>query len=118
LGLYVVVLTAVGTPPVGPVPSWVKVRPLPGARGTVDGAAPLLLDDTQILGARTLEVFERRVWQLRSPSDVEDLGKHEFQWNPAYEKLILHGLWVWRDTVFRQRLSSGTELRYGRHGAR
>jgi len=36
-----------------------------------------------------------------SQSGVEQLARQEFEWNPAWEQLTLHGVWIWRDGARR-----------------
>jgi hypothetical protein len=99
--LLVALLTALPLPKVEPIPTWVTPVEAP-TKTTDDTATPLLLNDEQIRVEKTVEYFERRVWLARTLSGVESLAQHEFEWDPASEKMVLHGVWIWRDGKRRQ----------------
>jgi transglutaminase-like putative cysteine protease len=94
------VLAALALPPSGPAPSWVEPVELPTSGG-VDGASRLLLHDVQVRLGKQEERFEHLAWKVLSQTGVEALSRQEFEWDPAWEKLELHGVWIWRDGTRR-----------------
>jgi hypothetical protein len=102
--LAVLAAVAVSTfplPPVAEVPTWVEPVELPAAPANASGATQLLLIDSQVRVEKTVEHFRRRAWKVLSQSGVEQLARQEFEWNPAWEQLTLHGVWIWRDGARR-----------------
>jgi transglutaminase-like putative cysteine protease len=88
-------------PPVGPTPAWVIANEVPTPTRALDGAKHLLLSDMQVRAGAQLEVYTRQVWKVVSLVGVDGLSAHELEWNPAFETLTLHGVWVVRDGVRR-----------------
>lgn len=96
-GLLLVALAALPLPPVGPAPAWVEPIEVPSKKIAPDGATRLLLIDSQLRVEKTVEQFEHQAWKVLSQTGVAELAKQEFEWDPAYEQLTLHGVWIWRD---------------------
>ena len=99
--LLAMVLTAFPLPPVGDPPAWVQPVELPTQKVPPDGASRLLLDDTQLRAEKTVEEYHHKAWKVLSQTGVGDLAKQEFEWDPSWEQLQLHGVWIWRDGVRR-----------------
>jgi transglutaminase-like putative cysteine protease len=86
---------------VKPVPAWVDrdvpdlstSLPAAGARG---GLVNALVDD-QINVGRAVEHYVRRVRRVVSAAGVENAGQIELEFDPTYERLVLHGIHVWRN---------------------
>ena len=101
LALILAVVAAFPLPPTGPVPSWVEEVELPTAPGVADGASRLLLRDVQVRLGKTEERFDHMAWKVLSQTGVQALSRQEFEWDPAWEELKLHGVWIWRDGARR-----------------
>lgn len=99
--LLAAVLTAFPLPPVGEPPAWVEQVEIPTTKIAPDGASRLLLDDTQVRVGKTVEEFQHRAWKVLSQTGVGKLAKQEFEWDPSWEQLQLHGVWIWRDGARR-----------------
>lgn len=93
----VLVLSSLPLPPVGPAPAWVEALDTPAPPDKPSGASHTLLHDTQVRVADSVETYERRVWKVLNQPGVEALATQQLEWNPAYETLTLHGVWVWRN---------------------
>jgi hypothetical protein len=85
-------------PKLWPIAPWVAPLAISQDRAD-DSAAPLLLEDVQVLADKNLEVFHHRAWLARTLSGASELSNHEFQWDASYETLHIHGVWIWRNGV-------------------
>ena len=83
---------------VAPAPSWALGEGQEPASADVTGDEEFRLDDEQIRfeGAKT-EDFHRRVWKLLSQSGLENDAQVRMSFEPAYEALVIHEIWVERD---------------------
>ncbi len=91
-----VALVIAATPAVGPTPSWVVSVEYPFT-STAEGAWVGLLTDRQVRVASTVETYARDAWLVRTLDGVSALATQEFEWDPAWQSLTIHGIWVWRD---------------------
>lgn len=96
LAFALTVVAALELPPTGPVPSWVEPVEVPTSAVT-DGASRLLLHDVQLRLGKEEERFDHLAWKVLSQTGVESLSRQEFEWDPSWEQLQLHGVWIWRD---------------------
>ena len=99
--LLAALVAALPLPPVGEPPAWVEAVEVPTAKGAPDGASRLLLNDTQVRVEKTVEEYQHSAWKVLSQTGVANLAKQEFEWDPAWEQLTLHGVWIWRDGTRR-----------------
>jgi hypothetical protein len=85
---------------VGPAPAWVSPLPLPmpAARGADQegGGVEYLLVDDQIRAAPPLERHRHVVMEVTSTAGVENASELRIDFDPSYERLVLHGAWVVR----------------------
>lgn len=96
LALVLTVVAALELPPTAPVPAWVEPVEVPTS-SAADGASRLLLHDVQLRLGKDEERFDRLAWKVLSQTGVESLSRQEFEWDPSWEQLQLHGVWIWRD---------------------
>ncbi|HEV8432515.1 MAG TPA: DUF3857 and transglutaminase domain-containing protein [Thermoanaerobaculia bacterium] len=87
---------------VGPAPKWIDTI-------NVDTTASLpadevrygtyaLLDDHQVsAGAKTTTNYYRRVRKIISPTGVQNASEVSFDFDPTYERLVLHDITILRD---------------------
>lgn len=83
---------------IGPAPKWVDVQ-VPEFNPT-DTSAPqyLALKDKQVLlSDGGVSTYVRQVRVLRQPSGVEQGSQVQIEFDPSYQKLVLHQLAIWRD---------------------
>jgi transglutaminase-like putative cysteine protease len=83
-----------------PAPRWVIAPPPPSdARaGSDESALEYPLDDTQVrVSDRTVEHYRHIRFRPRSPKQLEEGSQVELEFNPAYERLIIHHAVVERD---------------------
>lgn len=81
-----------------PIPKWVDAIDVPSSPTKAEGSDAWLLEDEQILAdSKGVQTFHRSVWKVLSSAGIEALAHREFEWNPAWETLRLHGVWIWRD---------------------
>jgi transglutaminase-like putative cysteine protease len=103
---------ASGTPPasahrVGPPPAWVEWLPLPAATDAPGGDRVALLVDDQIsLNGPEPERFYRRVSRVTGSTGIEDAGDFSVEYDPSFERVVLHGVWVERGGERTDRLAS------------
>ncbi len=95
-GLLLAALAALPLPPVGPAPAWVEPIEVPTKKVAPDGATRLLLIDSQLRVEKTVEQYEHHAWKVLSQTGVAELAKQELEWDPSFEQLTLHGVWIWR----------------------
>src|SRR5690606_18645977 len=91
-----------------PVPDWVDWKPLPEPpEGPAGGDRIALLNDDQIslLGDQSRR-FYRRASRVASAAGVASAGDFSISYDPAHEKVRLHGIWVERKGVRSDRLAS------------
>jgi len=85
---------------IAPEPSWVAPAPTaPTERAPADESVlEYLLDDTQErVTAKTVERYRHIRFRPRSPAQVEDGSQVELDFNPAFERLVIHHVRVERD---------------------
>lgn len=86
---------------VGPAPKWIDTV-------TVDTNATLpagearygtyaLLDDHQINAGKTTANYYRRVRKVLSPTGVQNASEISFDFDPTFERLVLHDITILRD---------------------
>lgn len=89
-------VAALPLPPVTAPPAWVEAVELPSVEGEPGGSTRVLVDDTQVRAGKVLEVYQRRVWKVLSQTGVEELARQELEWDPSWQQLELHGVWLHR----------------------
>ncbi len=94
-------LAASTAPSFGPTPDWVVPLEVP-LTSDLEGSWVTLLSDRQLRAATSVEVYTRDVWLVRTLSGVTSLATQEFEWEPSWESLTIHGIWVWRDGKRRE----------------
>ena len=99
--LLAAVVAAFPLPPVGDPPAWVQPVEIPTVKVVPDGASRLLLNDTQLRAEKSVEEYHHKAWKVLSQTGVAELAKQEFEWDPSWEKLQLHGVWIWRGGLRR-----------------
>ncbi len=85
---------------IAPEPSWVVPAPLaPAERAPADESVlEYLLDDTQErVTAKTVERYRHIRFRPRSPAQVEEGSQVELDFDPAFERLVIHHARVERD---------------------
>src|SRR6185437_10954224 len=85
---------------IAPEPSWVAPAPTaPTEQAPPDESVlEYLLDDTQErVTAKTVERYRHIRFRPRSPAQVEDGSQVELDFNPAFERLVIHHVRVERD---------------------
>jgi len=85
---------------VAPAASWVAPSPVvPTERAPADESVDeYLLDDTQVrVSAKTVEYYRHLRYRPRSPAQVEGGSQLEIDFNPAFERLVIHAARVERD---------------------
>jgi transglutaminase-like putative cysteine protease len=85
---------------IAPEPSWAIPAPdAPAARAPADeGVAEYLLDDSQErVTSKAVERYRHVRYRPRSPAQVEDGSQLELDFNPAFERLVIHHARVERD---------------------
>lgn len=86
---------------VGPAPKWVDTvsvdtnATLPA--GEVRYGTYALLDDHQVNAGATTTNYYRRVRKVISPTGVQNASEVSFDFDPTYERLILHDITILRD---------------------
>lgn len=94
---------------VAPEASWVVPSPVaPKERAPADESVDdYLLDDTQVrVSAKTVEYYRHLRYRPRSPSQVEAGSQLEVDFNPAFERLVIHSARVERDGRVVARLAA------------
>ena len=84
----------------GPEPSWVVPAPAaPGPNASPDASVALYpLDDTQErVTAKTAERYRHFRYRPRSPVQVEEGSQVEIDFNPAFQRLVIHYVRVERE---------------------
>lgn len=99
---WLMVVVAAPLPPTAPPPAWVEAVDVPKPVVASTEPVVMLLRDTQIrAGAGPREWFEHHAWQVQTLKGIAELAQQQFVWEPTYEKLTLHGAWIWRNGVRR-----------------
>jgi transglutaminase-like putative cysteine protease len=85
-----------------PVPAWVQVAPMPDAGDatpTSDGTRYLLLDD-QVDARRATPAWYRRIAsRLDHARALADGGQITIDFQPEYQRVVVHAVDVWRNGV-------------------
>ncbi|HEX6737564.1 MAG TPA: DUF3857 domain-containing protein, partial [Vicinamibacteria bacterium] len=85
---------------VAPAAAWVEELPLP-----TDAVVPsrevtygryYLIDDFQAQVATTTARYHRRAWQVLSTAGVQEASEIRMDFDPSYERLIIHDVRLWR----------------------
>ncbi len=86
---------------VGPAPKWIDTvsvdtsATLPAAE--VRYGTYALLDDHQVSAGATTTNYYRRVRKVISPTGVQNASEVSFDFDPTYERLVLHDITILRD---------------------
>jgi len=98
---------------VAPRPGWVDPRPVssngqpraPAAEGSTRAGLRGLLTDEQVrLGPRSVERYVHRAHEVLSSTGVQAGSEISIEFDPAYERLVLHGIRIRRDDKERDEL--------------
>src|SRR5215471_12472930 len=86
---------------IGPVPAWVSPPPdsKSGDAPATDqtGVAHLLVDEQVRANGRATQHFFHMIKRIESPAGVEDSAQLKFDFDPSYQRLIIHYVRVRRD---------------------
>lgn len=83
---------------IGPAPKWVDVQPPDFAPTDTSAPQYIALKDKQVLlSDGGVSTYVRQVRVLRQPSGVEQGSQIQIEFDPSYQKLVLHQLAIWRD---------------------
>lgn len=83
---------------VAPVPAWAVPAPALPAEAPPDGVAEMQVVDRQLrVDGPAPELFVRRSWKILSRAGLERFAQVEVSFEPSYQKLALHELWIERD---------------------
>jgi Domain of Unknown Function with PDB structure (DUF3857) len=86
---------------VGPVPRWVSSPPpLESDSRTVtdqSGVAHLLVDEQVRVAGRATEHFHHMIRRVESPTGVEDSAQLKLDFDPSYQRLVIHFVRLRRD---------------------
>ncbi|MGC3996660.1 MAG: DUF3857 domain-containing protein [Anaeromyxobacter sp.] len=108
LALLAAPALALGAPfDVGPAPAWVipeRADLAAAPPADLAGGVDYLLVDEQVNATGPVERYRHLVMRVLSPSGVENASEVSTSFDPAYERLVLHGVWVIRDGQRRQAL--------------
>ncbi|HVE87770.1 MAG TPA: DUF3857 domain-containing protein [Myxococcales bacterium] len=101
--LALVAVAPAAAPPefsVGPPPSWVKEAelPPPAASGGDGDAVSWLLEDEQVFIFRGIgeERFRHEQRLVRTTAGVHEMSEIQIGFDPAYQRLTIHGVWLHR----------------------
>lgn len=83
---------------IGPAPKWVDVVAPDFNPSDTSAAQYIALRDKQVLLSDSgVSAYSRQVRVLRQPSGVEQGSQIQIEFDPSYQKLVLHQLAIWRD---------------------
>jgi hypothetical protein len=101
LPLALAVLCAANpAPKLTPAPKWVEHLEIPLLPGDSDGAVRRRLDERQVRVAPNFEqTYFRNAFVALNPEGIDTVAHTELVYDPAYEKLEVHGVWLWHDGV-------------------
>jgi transglutaminase-like putative cysteine protease len=89
-------------PRLEPTPKWVEHVDLPLLADVSDGAVRRRLDERQVHVAPGVEqTYYRNAYTALNVEGIDTVAHTEIVFNPAYEKLSMHGVWLWHDGVRR-----------------
>jgi transglutaminase-like putative cysteine protease len=97
----------------GPPAKWVQPAPIPAAPddGQPPPAVQMLLDDNQAFAdAQGITYYNRRVVRIAKPEGLAGSGSRSMTWDPAREKLTLHGLTIVRNGQTIDLLKGGKDV--------
>lgn len=89
---------AADEPSVGPIPSWVKPRPIPTPPAD-SGSAPLriILSDQQIdFAGASMTISQENAIQITSPAGLANMGTIKLNWQPATDTVVINQLRILR----------------------
>jgi transglutaminase-like putative cysteine protease len=95
-----------------PPAKWVQVAPIPAAPDDPQAAAiQVLLDDNQAMtDAQGIVAYNRRVVRIVKPEGLAGSGSRSATWDPARERLTLHGLTILRGGQVIDLLAGGKDV--------
>jgi transglutaminase-like putative cysteine protease len=86
---------------VGPAPKWIDNVSVDTSATLAAGEARYgtyaLLDDHQVDAGTTTENYYRRVRKILSPTGVQNASEISFDFDPTYERLVIHDVTILRD---------------------
>ncbi len=86
---------------IGPVPRWVSPPPAPesDSKPVTDqtGVAHLLVDEQVRVAGRATEHFHHMIRRVESPTGVEDSAQLKIDFDPSYQRLVIHYVRLRRD---------------------
>jgi len=100
IAMAAAVAAAPGPFELAPTPAWVEpvaIDARGAEQGQADAGVELVLVDEQVRAAGTApERYRRVVRRLRTVQGVQDGSEIRVDFDPAYERLALHGVWIHR----------------------
>ena len=96
-----------------PPAKWVQPAPIPAAPddGQPPPAIQTLLDDNQAFAdAQGITYYNRRVVRIAKPEGLAGSGSRSMTWDPARERLTLHGLTIVRNGQTIDLLKGGKDV--------
>jgi hypothetical protein len=99
LSLALAVLCAANPAPrLTPAPKWVEHLEIPLLPGDSDGAVRRRLDERQVRVAPNFEqTYFRNAFTALNPEGIDTVAHTELVYDPSYETLEVHGVWLWHD---------------------